>query len=178
MHEFMFLTDLGWFGVAVQDEALRAVTIGHHSQASALASLRDRLAEPSVAKTESSKLGQSLRERLEAYASGEAVDFSDVELDLAGSSPFRRRVIRACRAIPYGEVQTYRQLATVAGSLGAARAVGGTMAANRFPIVVPCHRVVASNGRLGGFSAPEGLKLKSRMLKLEGAAIGAAVAMP
>jgi len=80
------------------------------------------------------------------------VEFDRVVVDDAHLTPFARRVTAACRRIPWGEVRTYGQLAAVCGSPDAARAVGRVMAANRYPLIVPCHRVLAAGGRLGGYS--------------------------
>jgi methylated-DNA-[protein]-cysteine S-methyltransferase len=113
------------------------------------------------------ELAENVVERLVRYAAGEPVDFSDVPVSLDHLSAFQRRVVKACRAIPCGDRRTYGQLAAAAGSPGAARAVGQVMAGNRMPLVVPCHRVVASGGGLGGFSAPQGLAMKRRLLALE-----------
>ena len=110
-----------------------------------------------------------LLDKLAAYADGEPVDFSDVEIDLGWTTKFQRRVIRRCRSIPYGKTVTYGELASAAGSPGAARAVGSCMAANRFPLIVPCHRVVRSGGGIGAFSAPGGARTKRRMLAMESA---------
>jgi methylated-DNA-[protein]-cysteine S-methyltransferase len=108
-----------------------------------------------------------LAERLKAYARGKHVDFDDFPLDFAGLTPFRRAVTEACRKIGYGKVISYRELARRAGHPDAARAVGQVMATNRWPIIVPCHRIIASGGSLGGYSAPNGLMLKKRLLALE-----------
>ncbi len=105
--------------------------------------------------------------RLQAYFRGEADDFLDVEVDVRGLTPFARRVIDACRRIPLGQTMSYAALAAVAGSPGAARAVGNIMAGNRVPIIVPCHRVVGSGGSLGGYSSSGGLGTKRRLLSLE-----------
>ena len=78
-------------------------------------------------------------------------------------------MIHQCRLIPYGQVLTYGELAERAGSPRAARAVGNVMRTNRFPLIVPCHRVVGAAGALGGYSAPTGLKMKRRLLRLEAA---------
>ncbi|MAG94582.1 MAG: hypothetical protein CMJ48_12665 [Planctomycetaceae bacterium] len=110
----------------------------------------------------------SFRERLQDYARGVEVDFVDLKIDFPDRTRFQRSVIAATRRIPWGATRTYGQLAQSAGSPRAARAVGSVMAANRFPIIVPCHRVVGAGGRLGGFSAPQGVTLKQRMLELEG----------
>ena len=91
------------------------------------------------------------------------------EIDLGWTTEFQRRVIRRCRRIPYGKTATYGQIASAAGSPGAARAVGSCMAANRFPLIVPCHRVVRSGGGIGAFSAPGGTRTKRRLLAMESA---------
>jgi methylated-DNA-[protein]-cysteine S-methyltransferase len=98
---------------------------------------------------------------------GEPDEFSDIEIDLDHLTPFAQRIVTFCRRIPWGQTLSYGQLAKVSGRSGAARAVGSVMARNRTPIIVPCHRVIASGGRLGGFSAPQGIKLKRRLLAVE-----------
>ncbi len=114
----------------------------------------------------SAALAQAL-EQLQAYFSG-ALRVFDLPLDLSGRSDFSLRVLRACAAIPFGQTRSYAWLAAESGSPGAARAAGGVMAANRLPIVIPCHRVLASGGQLGGYSAPGGLVSKTKLLALEG----------
>lgn len=104
-----------------------------------------------------------------AYAAGEPVDFADVAVDLAHLTPTQCRVIEQCRRIPYGQTLTYGRLAALAGSPGAARAVGNVMAANRCPLVIPCHRVVQAGGQIGHYSAPAGRRMKLRLLEQEGA---------
>ena len=107
-----------------------------------------------------------LRSRIDAYFAGEPVAF-DVEVDLAGLPPFRRRMLNACRLVPYGQTTTYTQLAQRAGHAKAARAVGGAMAHNPVPLVIPCHRILRTDGGLGGFSAGSGVSLKRRLLDWE-----------
>ena len=109
-----------------------------------------------------------LQERIVAYFEGETVDFSiDPPVDLDHASLFGRKVISACRAIPFGRTMTYSDLARQVGSPAAARAVGGVMASNPIPLIVPCHRVLRTDGGLGGFSAPGGTVTKQRMLEHE-----------
>ncbi len=103
---------------------------------------------------------------LDRYFNGEAVEF-DIKIDLAGT-PFRQSVWAELRKIPYGSTLTYGQVARVVGNPAASRAVGGACGANPLPVVVPCHRVVASGGGLGGYSAGEGLVLKKKLLLIEG----------
>jgi methylated-DNA-[protein]-cysteine S-methyltransferase len=92
-----------------------------------------------------------------------------IPLDLSGLGPFCRRVYELARAIPAGETVTYGELAARAGEPGAARAVGQAMARNPFPLIVPCHRVMAAHGGAGGFSARGGVATKFRLLRIEGA---------
>jgi methylated-DNA-[protein]-cysteine S-methyltransferase len=89
----------------------------------------------------------------------------DIEVDLTPLSPFQRRILAATAKVPYGEVTTYREVARRAGNEQASRAAGGALGANPIPIVVPCHRVVATDGSLGGYSG--GLAAKRRLLELE-----------
>ena len=107
-----------------------------------------------------------LTERLAAYFGGGRDDFADVELDLDGATEFQRALTAALRAVPHGETVTYGELAALAGSPNAARAAGTFCAGNRFPLVVPCHRVVAADG-IGGFGSL-GVAYKRRLLELEG----------
>ena len=107
--------------------------------------------------------------RIAAHLDGKDEDLSTIPLDMATVPPFFRRVYEEARAVPRGEVRTYASLAAAAGSPAATRAVGQAMARNPWPLVVPCHRVVGSAGKPGGFSAPGGLDTKARLLALEGA---------
>jgi methylated-DNA-[protein]-cysteine S-methyltransferase len=104
-------------------------------------------------------------DRVRAYFSGEVVSFDDVALDLTWATPFQERVAAALRAIPYGETVTYGELAALAGHPNAQRAAGTFCAHNRFPLFVPCHRVVAADG-LGSYGSL-GLEYKRRLLELE-----------
>jgi methylated-DNA-[protein]-cysteine S-methyltransferase len=105
-------------------------------------------------------------EDVRAYFAGERVEFADVELDADGWTPFQRDVLAALRLVPYGEVVSYAELARLAGRPRAQRAAGTFCAHNRFPLVVPCHRVVSSGG-LGSYGSL-GLDYKRRLLALEG----------
>ncbi|HUT53244.1 MAG TPA: methylated-DNA--[protein]-cysteine S-methyltransferase [bacterium] len=88
-------------------------------------------------------------------------------LDLSWATPFQARVYRAMLKIPAGRTISYGELAARIGSPGASRAVGAVNAANRIPLLIPCHRVIASSGALGGYSAAGGVKTKQRLLDLE-----------
>jgi methylated-DNA-[protein]-cysteine S-methyltransferase len=104
-------------------------------------------------------------ERVRAYFAGERVSFDDVDLDFSWATPFQTGVADALRAIQYGETVTYGELAALAGHPNAQRAAGTFCARNRFPLFVPCHRVVAADG-LGSYGSL-GLEYKRRLLELE-----------
>jgi methylated-DNA-[protein]-cysteine S-methyltransferase len=111
-------------------------------------------------------LHQPVVDRLRAYFAGTRDDFADVELELEWCTPFQRRAVEAIRSIPYGETATYGEAAALAGHPNAQRALGSVCAANRFGIVVPCHRVVGADG-LGSYGSL-GPGYKRRLLELEG----------
>lgn len=106
---------------------------------------------------------------LRAFLSGEPVSFDETPLDMAGLSDFEAALYRALRGVGWGETVSYGELARRIGAdTGAARAVGAAMGRNPWPLVVPCHRVLTSEGKLGGFSAPGGGRTKSMLLAREG----------
>lgn len=161
----VFRTRLGWFGLAGSDGTVSRLLIGHASadevRARAVPLLADGWRE--------ARWWPELQQRLIDYASGRPDDFRDVRIAQSRRTTFQRRVIRELRKIGYGRTISYGELAELAGAPRAARAVGTTMKQNHAPLIVPCHRVIASGGKLGGYSAPQGLSLKQRLLELEGA---------
>jgi methylated-DNA-[protein]-cysteine S-methyltransferase len=158
-----FRTPLGWFAILGRDATLKALAFGYASADEAARAL-----DPdSASGARRGRWNGPLVLRLQAYARGRPDNFSDIAVDLGGQTEFQRRVIRACRKIAWGTTTTYGQLAAAAGYPGAARAVGSCMAANRIPLVVPCHRVLGADRRLHGYSGPGGLKTKLRLLELE-----------
>lgn len=112
-------------------------------------------------------------EQVRQHVAGKRLTLLDVPLAWGRTTDFRRAVYEATRRIPIGRTMTYGALAQAVGSTKAYRAVGRAMATNPFPILVPCHRVLAANGKPGGFSAPGGLRTKSRLLEAEGARLSA-----
>ena len=120
---------------------------------------------PSARESRAEQLGHPLAARVQRYFEGEQVEFDDVELDLSWGTDFQIALAEALRAIPYGETVTYGELAALAGRPNAQRAAGTFCAGNRFPLVVPCHRVVAAGG-LGGYGSLGG-EYKRRLLELE-----------
>jgi methylated-DNA-[protein]-cysteine S-methyltransferase len=158
-----FPTSLGWFALVGSAHVLQQLTFGHPSEEAAIEAVDPLLLE-------TARFGdwnRRLVRRLQAYTEGVRDSFRDVEIDPGPQTAFQRRVVRCCRRIAYGSTMTYGRLADKAGHPGAARAVGQCMAANRVALVVPCHRVVASDGRLGGYSASGGPFTKLRLLLLE-----------
>jgi O-6-methylguanine DNA methyltransferase len=107
--------------------------------------------------------------RLCAYFGGARDSFTDVEIDLDGYTAFQRAVVEAVRAVTWGEVVTYGELAALAGHPNAQRAAGSVCAHNRFPLFIPCHRVVAADG-IGQYGST-GIEYKRRLLELEGVAV-------
>ena len=156
----IFQTSLGWFGLLGTGQAVRRVQIGHPSAAAVRRALQGKF----VTETDWSP---ELRHRLEDFTEGARDDFSDVPLLLPTLTPFQTRVLEHVRRIGYGLTESYGEVARRVGSPRAARAVGSVMAGNPVPLLIPCHRVVSSSGRLGGFSAPQGPRLKQRLLALE-----------
>ncbi|MEY4180890.1 MAG: hypothetical protein RLY70_4465 [Planctomycetota bacterium] len=173
----VFSTELGWMACLWRHERLMWNSFGIESELSAHTALQafvrsegppalDLFATEARA-AECPRPVRDLARRLARFALDFEDRFLDVPLDVRHLGPFTRRVIDACRALPPGRTASYAELASVAGSPGAARAVGNAMARNRFPLIVPCHRVVGARGHLGGYSAPQGLTMKRRLLAAE-----------
>ena len=110
--------------------------------------------------------------RVQKHLHGDAQDFRDVVVDLDGSAPFARQVYEAARNIPAGRTMTYGELAANMNRPTASRAVGQALRRNSILLIIPCHRVLASGKKPGGFSAHGGLETKAKMLEIEGATIG------
>jgi len=165
----IFRTQWGYFALAGTEEALRRTFLPVPDRRQAEQGLLTALAAAGDDKFRPDKdFQQDLQQRIIAYYEGDPVDFrTEPALDLNGAGPFARRVLQACRTIKYGETKTYSDLARQAGSPNAARAVGGVMAGNPIPLIIPCHRVLRTDGGLGGFSAPGGIASKQEMLRHE-----------
>jgi methylated-DNA-[protein]-cysteine S-methyltransferase len=119
------------------------------------------------------RLLRPLQDGIRGYFAGRAVDFDpEIPLDVTALSAFAGSVLSACRRVGYGRTIGYGQLAAACGRPAAARAVAGALAANPFPIVVGCHRVIRRDGRPGGFSGRGGTAMKRRLLELERAGLG------
>jgi len=159
-----FNTDMGWMAILGSERGLVSATLPQHSAQEAL----KLLGEMANNATLSPDRFKELIKRLKAYLSGHRVSFPN-ELDLSSATPFQREVWQTTRLIPYGETRSYSWLAEKIGKPRAVRAIGQALAGNPLPIIIPCHRVISSNGKLGGYSG--GLETKRRLLHLEKAAI-------
>jgi O-6-methylguanine DNA methyltransferase len=111
-----------------------------------------------------------LAKDIRRYFDGEVVDLSEYPVDVTSHPPFRQSALLAARRIPYGEIRTYAWLAKTAGNPKAQRAAGQAMRRNPLPLVIPCHRVVRSDGTIGGFGG--GRRMKRSLLELEGIRVG------
>lgn len=119
---------------------------------------------PGELRVDDAALGE-IADQIKRFFQGERIDFS-ATIDPGIGTEFQRRVWDALRAIPYGQTRSYGEIAHIIGHPGAARAVGNACGANQVPIIIPCHRVLAANGMIGGFGG--GLETKRMLLKLEG----------
>jgi methylated-DNA-[protein]-cysteine S-methyltransferase len=159
----VFSSDLGWMAAVVADGVVRQLTFGHPSAAAAQKALGRKDLKPA----KPGKREAGVMRRLQAYAAGVPDALDNVPVELGPCEGFQRRVLEECRRIPYGRTISYGELAAKAGSARAARAVGNCMAANKIPLLIPCHRVVCFNGRFGSYSAAGGTSMKRRLLAME-----------
>jgi len=160
-----FGTDMGWIGVLGSAEGLLRTTLPQRSAQE----VRQLLGDSLNYAIWSPHLFEDLMERLRAYFGGRKVAFPD-RLDLSGANPFQREVWQITRLIPYGETRSYTWVAEQTERPGAVRAVGQALSRNPLPIIVPCHRVLNIDGKLGGYSG--GTVIKRQLLFLEASASG------
>jgi methylated-DNA-[protein]-cysteine S-methyltransferase len=165
--------DLGWMAMAYRGSVIHGLAFGQPSREDAENGVRRALSSRQRVQrlvlchsSDAPPAIGDLIDRLDIFASGKCVEFDDVCV-ASPVSGFAGRVAAQCRAIRWGQTRTYGQLAAACGSPRAARAVGQVMANNHVPLIIPCHRVLAAGGKLGGFSAPNGLAMKRRLLAME-----------
>src|SRR5262245_62092833 len=171
LHYFLFETASGFCGIAWSDAGITRFQLPAKSAEGAERMMRRRApgAEPGVP----AMVGEAVA-AVRRYFEGKETDFAQFELDLDGQDAFFKRVYAATRHIKWGQTTTYGALAReLGGGPETARDVGQAMAANPIPLIIPCHRVLAAGGKIGGFSAPGGAAAKIRMLELEGLQVGA-----
>lgn len=172
----IFETNLGACAVAWSECGV----VGLQLPEAGLSETRARLVErfPGARETSPPRSIQRAIAATAALLAGEAGDLSAIALDLNGVPPFHRRVYELARAIPRGTTLSYGDIAARLGVPGAARAVGQALARNPFAMIVPCHRVLTTSGKPGGFSANGGVLTKLRLLALEGVEIGPSARAP
>jgi methylated-DNA-[protein]-cysteine S-methyltransferase len=168
----LFDTAIGRCAIAWGDRGVAGVQLPEAGEADTRARMLHRF--PAAGETPPPAEVQRAIDRITALLRGEASDLSTVALDMDGLPEFHCRVYEAARTIPPGKTLSYGDVARRVGAPGAARAVGQALGRNPFPIVVPCHRVLAAGGKIGGFSAQGGVATKKRMLAIEGAPLNGA----
>jgi methylated-DNA-[protein]-cysteine S-methyltransferase len=163
----LFETAVGPCGIAWGERGVVGVQLPESSEARTRARLGRRF--PEVSEAPPPPDVRRAIEGIVALLEGERRDLADVVLDMADVPAFHRGVYEVARTIAPGATLTYGEIAARLGAQGDARAVGEALGQNPFPIVVPCHRVLAAHGRIGGFSANGGIATKLRLLSIEGA---------
>jgi methylated-DNA-[protein]-cysteine S-methyltransferase len=161
----LFETPIGTGAIAWGERGVTGVELPHFDTAKVRAELKRR--SPASVEAPPPPEIQRAIDAMTSLLQGESADLSSVELDLEGVPAFERRVYQTARSVPAGATITYGELASRLGDARLAREVGQALARNPFPLVVPCHRVIAAGGKLGGFSARGGQRTKQRLLAIE-----------
>ena len=164
----LFDTPIGPCGLVWRGTHIAGVQLPENIPAQTRARIIERF--PGIDESAPRGAAKRARDAVMALLDGRARDLRNIALDTRGITPFRQRVYAAARAIAPGETLSYGELAKRLDKPGASRAIGQAMGANPFPIIVPCHRVVAAGGKAGGFHAAGGVTTKAYMLRIEGAA--------
>ena len=151
----------GWIGLVAGERGLRRATLKPTLQ-----EVMDDLGADAEEAEHDTEYFTELVGRLIRYSEGDLEALEGIELDLDGTPPFFRAAWNACRTIPPGETRSYRWLAAEAGNPLAMRAAGQAMARNKFSLIIPCHRVISSDGGLGGYGGG-GLGVKAKLLQME-----------
>ena len=160
----LFETRLGWIGVAWNARGIAGLELPRAARAQILHALEKEFPHGALRAHPPASIARELRE----YVAGKRRAF-DQPLDWRAIKPFQRAVLQAARTIPFGETRSYGWIAQKIGNPRASRAVGRALGANPIPIILPCHRVIASDGGLGGYGG--GVPLKKKLLQLEGAVL-------
>lgn len=157
-----FDSPIGWIGILDCDGTLQRVKIGLVDQAQLL----QAFAEYEIGPSRPTGGRLEIKRRFERLLSGKPDDLLDIQIDTSDLTEFQQSVVDQCRRIPFGKTVSYGELASLSGRPKTARAVGTVMRKNRFPLVVPCHRVVSAAG-IGGFTAAQGLTTKRILQAIE-----------
>jgi O-6-methylguanine DNA methyltransferase len=171
----LFDTSLGRCGIAWSEQGIVGVQLPETREAETRARLLRR--HPSAIEAAPPPEVRRALDNIVALLAGEAADLSVAVLDMNEVPPFHRRVYEVARAVPPGATLSYGEIAKRMGAAGSARAVGQALGRNPFAVVVPCHRVLAASGKIGGFSANGGIATKLRMLSIEAARASGQIAL-
>jgi len=166
----IFDTKLGACGIAWNERGVTAFQLPEATRQQTESRIA-RNASATRAKSVPKKIAGIIK-RAQKHLAGDAQDFRDVAVDLDNRAEFSKRVYAVCHAIPSGRTMSYGEIAKLVKRPGASRAVGQAMGKNPIPLIIPCHRVLASGNRPGGFSAYGGFATKEKLLALEGVTIG------
>ncbi len=158
----IFNTTSGWMGIAANEYGLIFTVLPQIDKKKALSLIKEKLHQNNLVRDE--KYFKEIKTSLIDYFEGKRVVF-DYPLDLRLATEFEKKVWRVTQTIPYGQVRTYQFIAREIGHPKAFRAVGQALKKNPLPIIIPCHRVIQSNGKSGGFSG--GIEFKEKLLMLE-----------
>ncbi len=158
----IFQVKQGWVGLVGNEKGIERIYL----PGLAKQELQKRIQSEFPESREEESFLKGPKEELVEYFEGRRSRF-EMPLDLSRATSFQKKAYQVMLTIPFGEVRTYRWLAEKIGNPKALRAVGSANARNQWPLVIPCHRIVGSDGRLTGFSAPGGLALKEELLRLE-----------
>lgn len=166
----LFDTVIGWCGVAWSERGIVGVQLPEGGEQATRSRLRRRF--PDAGEAVPPAPVQHVISQIVALLDGERPDLRQAVLDPAAVPDFNRRVYDVARSIPAGSTWTYGEVAERLGDRSLARDVAQALGQNPFPIIVPCHRVMAAGGKTGGFSAPGGVRTKLRLLSIERAQLG------
>lgn len=166
----LFNTAIGVCGIAWSERGVTGVHLPERDTMATRDRLRSRFAD-AVESAPSAQVQHAI-DGIVTLLYGQPTDLGFVALDMEGIPPFRQSIYAVLRGIPPGGTLSYGEVAARIGDGSTARDVGEAMGLNPFPVIVPCHRVVAAGGRLGGFSAHGGVTTKLRLLNIEGANVG------
>jgi methylated-DNA-[protein]-cysteine S-methyltransferase len=164
----IFDSPIGAIGLIWTAHGIAGLSLPEQSAAGTRSRLKRRW--PEARETPPPPGVQKVIARVLELLGGAAVDLSDVPIDLARAEDFHRRVYEVARTIPPGQTMTYGEIARRLGAPQESREVGQALGRNPIAIIVPCHRVLGADGKMGGFSAPGGIATKRRILEIEGAA--------
>lgn len=165
-------TPFGWTGVVWKDGSVRRLFLPEKNRDSLERRVAGAMADAPTTDVTPPEAFVSVVERMQRYFAGETIAFDDIAVDLARVDGFARAIYDAARELAFGKTTTYGELAARAGHAGMARETGQALGANPVPLIIPCHRILAAGGKIGGFSAPGGSNAKLKMLELEGVRVG------